>query len=77
MLRASLIRSRGGDAVHEFAIPGRGESYDLWEDRRAAISADAVTRFTPPIVGRNAETLDRGILVDELADLLRQSEAPN
>ncbi|MGH7996294.1 MAG: hypothetical protein ACREFX_08080 [Opitutaceae bacterium] len=32
--------------------------------------------FAPPVVSRNPQPLDRGVLVQELADFLQQRKAP-
>ncbi len=63
-------RGKEGDFEDEFAIPGRAEADDLGEDGGASAASDSVACLVPPVVGGHAEPLDRGAVVEELADLL-------
>ena len=71
-LRARLAAEDRALRLREIAVERRREVHRLREDRRAAVAADAVQAFAPPVVGGQAEPRDRGGVVDELGALLLQ-----
>jgi hypothetical protein len=77
MLGPRLVGDRDRDALDERAIPSSTQPDDLRKDGGPAIPAHTVASLAPPIIGWHSEPLDRGVVVHELPDFLRQSESRN
>ncbi len=77
MFRARLVRDDRGHAENETVVPRGREPDGLGEHRAESVACDAVQGFVPPVVGGNAQTVDRGRDILHLEDLLIQRHAPD
>ena len=75
MLGARLVGDRDRDLVQPLGVPHRRQADRLREHRRDAGARDAVQPLVPPVVGGDAQALDRRRLVQHLRGLLGRRSA--
>src|SRR5438270_12825044 len=63
--------------MHQILIPSSGEPNRLGENRGIPRPGDAVKAFVPPVVRRNAKTVNGRSDVEHLRDLLVEGHAAN
>ncbi len=72
VLGTRFVRDGVGHLSHQLDVPRGCHADGLRKNRGDARAGDAVQALIPPAVGGDAQTLDRGRIVDHLRDLLLQ-----
>ena len=65
-----FVGDNRGNAEHQIGIPGRGKANCLGKHRGLSGSRHTMKGFTPPVVGRNAQTFNGRGIVEHLLHLL-------